>query len=232
MAPKSKQIETLEHVPPGEHGGGFPPFNKDTFASQLLWITLAFVALYLLMSVFAAVENVFPPVPADTVVALGSFLAARGRGSVVAAFLATWIGNVGSAMVMYTLGRRFGAAKLERRLLGDKAAGAEHRLGRMYGKYGVLALFASRFIPGVRALVPPFAGALRVPAARAGLAIASASAIWYGTVSYLGFTLGGNWQRVLDLITEYGRILAAVATALLLVGVVIWRIRVKKISAS
>jgi F-type H+-transporting ATPase subunit b len=48
MAPK--QIETLEHVPPSEHGGGFPPFNKDTFASQLLWITLAFVALYLLMS--------------------------------------------------------------------------------------------------------------------------------------------------------------------------------------
>src|SRR5262249_3930533 len=50
MAPKSKQIETMEHVPPSEHGGGFPPFNKDTFASQLLWITLAFVALYLLMS--------------------------------------------------------------------------------------------------------------------------------------------------------------------------------------
>jgi len=51
MAPKSaKQIETMEHVPASEHGGGFPPFNKDTFASQVLWITLAFVALYLLMS--------------------------------------------------------------------------------------------------------------------------------------------------------------------------------------
>jgi F-type H+-transporting ATPase subunit b len=51
MAPKSaKQIETMEHVPASEHGGGFPPFNKDTFASQVLWITLAFVALYLMMS--------------------------------------------------------------------------------------------------------------------------------------------------------------------------------------
>jgi F-type H+-transporting ATPase subunit b len=48
MAPN--QIETVEHVPASEHGGGFPPFNKDTFASQLIWITLAFVALYLLMS--------------------------------------------------------------------------------------------------------------------------------------------------------------------------------------
>ena len=51
MAPKRAiQIETAEHVPRSEHGGGFPPFQKDTFASQLIWITLAFVGLYLLMS--------------------------------------------------------------------------------------------------------------------------------------------------------------------------------------
>ena len=201
--------------------------------SFFLWLnSVPIGTLYVALAAVAAIENVFPPVPADTVVALGSFLAARGRGSVVAAFLATWAGNVGSAMIMYAVGRRYGAAKLQRRLLGDEAAGANDRLGQMYGKYGVLALFASRFIPGVRALVPPFAGALRVPALRAGLAIASASAIWYGTVSYLGFTLGGNWQRVLHLITEYGRILAVIAAVFLLVGVVIWRTRSKKINAS
>jgi F-type H+-transporting ATPase subunit b len=36
--------------PPSERGAGFPPFQKDTFASQLIWLTLTFVALYLLMS--------------------------------------------------------------------------------------------------------------------------------------------------------------------------------------
>src|SRR5262245_12592741 len=46
----AKQIETLEHVPQAEHKGGFPPFQKDTFASQIIWLVLAFVALYLLMS--------------------------------------------------------------------------------------------------------------------------------------------------------------------------------------
>jgi membrane protein DedA with SNARE-associated domain len=65
---------------------------------------------------------------------------------------------------------------------------------------------------------------------RAALAIASASAIWYGTVSYLGFTLGGNWQRVTRLITEYGRVLAVAAIVLLLVGAVIWRTRSRTIS--
>jgi membrane protein DedA with SNARE-associated domain len=196
-----------------------------------LWLnSVPIGTLYAALAVVAALENIFPPVPADTVVALGSFLAARGRGTVVAAFLATWFGNVSSAMVMYAVGRRYGAEKLERRLLGDKGPGAEHRLQQLYGRYGVVALFASRFIPGVRALVPPFAGALRVPALRASIAIASASAVWYGTVSYLGFTLGGNWQRVLELITDYGRILAATAAALLLAGAVIWRTRSKKIS--
>ena len=199
--------------------------------SFIAWLTSVPIGtLYAALAVVAAIENVFPPIPADTVVALGSFLAARGHGSVLAAFLATLLGNVTTAMIMYGVGRRYGAERLEGRLLGDKGAHAEHRLERLYGRYGVVALFASRFIPGVRAIVPPFAGALRVPPARAALAIGSASAIWYGTVSYLGFTLGGNWPRVQHLITDYGRVLAIAAAVLLLVGVVIWRTRSRKVS--
>jgi membrane-associated protein len=199
--------------------------------SFFAWLTSVPIGtLYIALAVVAAIENVFPPIPADTVVALGSFLAARGRGSVLAAFLATWFGNVTSAMIMYAVGRRYGAERLERRLLGDRRPHAKRRLAELYGRYGVVALFASRFIPGVRAIVPPFAGALRVPPVLAAVAIGSASAIWYGTVSYLGFTLGGNWPRVQRLITDYGRVLAITAAVLLLVGVVIWRTRSRKVS--
>lgn len=34
----------------GGAGGGFPPFNTDTFAPQLFWLVLTFGALYLIMS--------------------------------------------------------------------------------------------------------------------------------------------------------------------------------------
>ncbi|QIB34386.1 F0F1 ATP synthase subunit B [Ancylobacter pratisalsi] len=38
-------------VPAGEaHAGGFPPFDAHTFPSQLIWLAIAFGALYLLMS--------------------------------------------------------------------------------------------------------------------------------------------------------------------------------------
>ncbi len=49
-APAHDVHATTEHG--GGHGGGsaFPPFNVDTFAPQLIWLTLTFVALYVLMS--------------------------------------------------------------------------------------------------------------------------------------------------------------------------------------
>jgi F-type H+-transporting ATPase subunit b len=44
---------STEHVPKGEHDGGFPPFNSHSFPSQLIWLAIFFVLLFVLMSKWA-----------------------------------------------------------------------------------------------------------------------------------------------------------------------------------
>jgi membrane protein DedA with SNARE-associated domain len=195
-------------------------------AGLLDWLShVPLGVLYLLMAAFAAVENVFPPVPADTVVALGSWLAARGQGSAFWAFFATWVGNVAGAGAMYFVGRRHGAAWMHKRFpaLGDEKN--ERRLRELHGKYGAVSLVLSRFVPGVRALVPPFAGALRISPVTTMLSLSLASAVWYGLVSYVAFRAGADWGVLMARITRYGRFAALAAAALIAAAAVVWWLR-------
>jgi membrane protein DedA with SNARE-associated domain len=191
-------------------------------AGLLDWLShVPLSVLYLLMAAFAAVENVFPPVPADTVVALGSWLAARGQGSAFWAFFATWVG----AGAMYAVGRRHGTAWMHKRFpaLGDEKN--ERRLRELHGKYGAVSLVLSRFIPGVRALVPPFAGALRISPMTTMLSLSLASALWYGMVSYVAFRAGADWGTLMARITRYGRFAAIGAAVVVAAGALGWWLR-------
>jgi F-type H+-transporting ATPase subunit b len=50
MQQSAPHIATVGQEPASEHGGGFPPFQTQTFASQLIWLAIVFAALYLLMA--------------------------------------------------------------------------------------------------------------------------------------------------------------------------------------
>lgn len=184
------------------------------------WLTaLPPAVLYLVLAVVAAIENVFPPVPADTVVAFGAFLAARGHATLAGAFLATLGGNLAGAMGMYAAGRRFGAARLEQRLA---AGGSAKRLEQFYGRYGAFALFVSRFLPGVRALVPPFAGALRLPAWRVFLILGTASGIWYGVITILAYRVGADWDTLQAKMRQWQHGLLLGASIVAVAGLIAW----------
>jgi membrane protein DedA with SNARE-associated domain len=181
--------------------------------------------LYVAMGIAAALENIFPPLPADTVVAFGSFLAARGEGTILGSFLSTWIGNLAGASIMYGAGRRFGAERIERRLLKNKGESAETRLRSLYERYGMGALFLSRFVPGVRAVVPPFAGAIRLPFLPALAVMGVASGIWYGLISFLAYRVGADWNALQGAIGRFGKISAAVALVVVAIAAIVWFFR-------
>ena len=190
--------------------------------SMLDWlVTLPQAALYAILFATAALENLFPPFPSDVVIAFGGFVVAQApAGTMLGVFLAVWIGNVGGAMLVYALGRRYGSERLERRLAGKHAQSYDAKLKRMFERYGLPAVFVSRFVPGVRAIVPAFAGALKVSALWVALMVTTASAIWYGLITLIAFRVGSDWERLRGTIARYATTSAMIAAVILGVGFV------------
>lgn len=166
--------------------------------------------------------------PADTAVALGAFLAARDAPiSVTAVYLVTLVSNVTSAIGMYavarTVGRNFLVSRTGRRLLSERSQAA---LQRAYERHHLWGIFVSRFLPGYRAVVPPFAGMIGLPASKALPPVVLATAVYYGLLVFAAHRIGSNWDSVsrwLGHITAGLAVAGVVATVA--VGWAIWRHR-------
>ena len=189
------------------------------------WIgTLPIGGLYALLGTIAFIEGIFPPLPADVVVALGSFLAARRGASFPLTAASIVVGSVAGAMVVYSVARRYGAVWLQERLKRAGIDNLEQRLEVMYSKYGMTALFVSRFLPGLRAITPPMAGATRIPPIRTALVFLLASAVWYGAISWIAFTVGDDWEQMQRIVRQFARrvgVVAAIAAGLIAIIVMI-----------
>lgn len=201
---------------------------ESALPQLLAWLaTVPAAVLYAVLAAAAFLENVFPPLPADTVIAVGALLAARGTGSPWGAWGATMIGNLLGAALMYRLGRRLGMPWVTRHFpiaIADRQA---ERIGERFASQGLVAVIVSRFLPGIRALVPPIAGAVGLPFGRSLAAMISASAVWYGLICLLAFQAGAHADDLLARIGAHQRSLAisAGAAAAVGIGILWWRHR-------
>jgi membrane protein DedA with SNARE-associated domain len=169
---------------------------------------------YLVLMGLSAVENVFPPVPADVAVALGAFLARRGELSATWLGVLCWLANQASSTVVYFVARAHGPHYFRhgwgRRLVPP---GAFTAIRDAYVRYGALGIFLSRFLPGIRAAVMPFAGVAGLSPARALLPAAAASAIWYTFLVVAGLAVGESLESVRRFIDDANRVLGLLALA-------------------
>jgi membrane protein DedA with SNARE-associated domain len=181
------------------------------------------VLLYTLLGIGSALENFFPPVPADTFVLLGAFLAASGHADPWTVFLVTWLANTGAALLVYWAGYRYGRpffqAGLGRYVLNR---GQLERMGRFYRKWGFPAIFFARFLPGLRAMVPVFAGVTHQPVRMVAVPIVVASGIWYGGLVWLGSTAGRNLHAIGQWLTGANRFLLGLAGIVFILSLFWW----------
>ena len=195
------------------------------FGTLIAWLQpLPPAALYVALGACAAIENVFPPLPTDSIVALGAFLAARGEANAEVAFASIFAGNMLGVAAAYWAGRTLGAGRVRSWIIGPPRAeeATEHRLEAMYRRYGLAALFVARLIPAVRALCAPLAGALHVPIAAALPVMAVASGIWYALIMFLAFRVSANLETVVTTVTRYGRDVGIGVAAFAVVGGAVW----------
>jgi membrane protein DedA with SNARE-associated domain len=158
-------------------------------------------------------------------VALGAFLARRGEVSVTLLGVLCWLSNLASAAFMYFFARARGALFFRegwgRKVMPPEVLSA---LQHAYDKWGVAGIFVSRFLPGLRAGVTPFAGVVGLPPGRALVPAAIASGLWYAFLAVAGYALAENWEAAKALVADVNRVLAYAGLAAAgLLAFWIWR---------
>ena len=168
-------------------------------------------------------ENAGIPVPGETTLLLGSFLAFSEHTLrlpyiiLVGVFAATLGDNLG-----YLIGRRGGRPLLERyqrffHISAQRLAQGE----QLFARHGSPAVFFARFIAGMRIFTGPLAGALRMEYKRFVLFNFFGAVVWVTTVALVGYFFGSQWRLVIHIFRRLDLVLLALL--LIAVGWYWWR---------
>lgn len=171
--------------------------------------------------------NMGVPLPEETVLVVAGYLAWRGDLHLAVVIAVGVMSAVIGDNIGYWLGRRYGQGALERH--SRWMLGGARRLARIEGfvaRRGAVAVFVARFVPGLRFVAGPLAGALGLPFPRfltANLLGALAYVpIAVGAGYFVGYGLG---QFLEDARGVAGRVeLLTLAVALVgTAALVVWR---------
>ena len=174
--------------------------------------------MYVVLAALAFLENILPIVPADVAIALGGFLSHSGTTTPLTVFLIAWVFNTAGAMLVYAVVRKSGHRifnfPVVRRLMAPESIAV---IERDYLRLGKVGLIVARFLPGIRAVVPPFAGLFKIPVLPVFLVIALVSGVWYGGMVWIGTTVGREFGQVQEFLNNLGRTTALITAAFLAV---------------
>ncbi len=162
-----------------------------------------------------ALENVFPPIPSELVMPLAGFIAREGRLNIYGVIVAGMVGSVLGALVLYYLGRWANETVIRRfiRRFGRFLFVSEQDLDRALGffhRHGEAVIFFGRLIPIIRSLISVPAGMDGMPLPKFLLYTVLGTTIWSAILSYAGWLLQSQWERVGGVVEQYQNVVLAI----------------------
>ena len=191
------------------------------------WAT-ATIGGYGLFAVFGLMllESTGILIPSEAISPFAGYLVSQGDMNMFGAVAAGVLGNLAGSCIAYFIGFWGGRELWLRygRYVGVRA----HHLSiaeKWFDKYGEFTVFVSRCLPVVRTFISFPAGTARMSFAKFGLYTLMGCVPWVLALTYLGYLLGANWERVRCCLRylDYAVGLALVAGAFYLF--VRWRFR-------
>ncbi|MFM9142187.1 MAG: DedA family protein [Actinomycetota bacterium] len=181
---------------------------------------------------FIAIESIVIPLPSELVLLLSGFNISTGEFSFLPLWIATSIGSLAGALVLYTLGFGFSRNRLQRivsrygKYLGVKESDLNKSF-TLFEKYGSAIILIGRLFPLVRSLVSIPAGLAKMNLAKFSLLTILGSSIFNAAWIYIGIQLGDRWRdaedwaNTLNLIVNIG--IALVVMALIIRAIRNWK---------
>lgn len=160
--------------------------------------------IYIFLFASAIIENLFPPIPGDTITAFGAFLVGTGRLDYLIVYIITSAGSVLGFMSLFFLGKYLGRTFFIEKDYKFFSKESIQNSEKWFRKYGYFVVFGNRFLPGIRSVISIVTGISRLSTLRVFLLSSASALVWNLLWIHAGYTLGDNWDIVKE---KFGAIL-------------------------
>ena len=152
------------------------------------------------VGVLILLENVFPPLPSEVVLAFAGFSVSQGVLNGPLAWVAATAGSLAGAYVLYAVGALVGYDRLHD-LAGHRwfvlVTQTDLRRGeRFFARHGDKVVLLARVVPLLRSIVSVPAGITRMSLLRFSALTVLGSGMWNALFLYAGYRLGVRWDEV------------------------------------
>ncbi len=212
-------------------------FASAGILSGILGAITDLIGVYGYPAVFAAafLEVIFPPIPSEVIFPLvGYTVQNRGLGLENAISMATVgaLGSTAGAVLIYFISGKVGRAAIAR--FGKRVRIGEHDIEKAenwFEKYGPIAVFTGRMIPGVREIISIPAGIARMNFAKFVGYTFAGSVLWCIVLTLAGYYLGEAWSKFSEQASSAFSVVTFIVIAILIAGIGFWYSMRKRASA-